>query len=191
MESPDIYQTLEELLPFLYGMWGLFLVLAGWMLIRARHLDPHPFLPLMVLVLTVHVGLKLTAVWFVLTFEVSDPISFPEYWESIMDPVVIRPLTIIFCGLSIHALIYAFSELRYSKQKEKLTPSTRALFHIILIMVGMTMWVHYRIFDEIILMQRRNFDRLPGKIEFDGYGLESSAGSPPDFKVQLYPDSLF
>jgi hypothetical protein len=161
------------------------------MLIRAKHIDPLPFLPLMVLVLAVNLGLRLTAVWFVMTFEVSDPISFPGYWDRIMDPVLLRQLTVIFCGLSCHALIYAFSELRHSKQKKNLTPSTRMIFHIILVMVGIAIWVHYRIFDETILRQRRNFNRLPGKIEFDGYGLEQPAGSPPDFKVILYPDSLY
>jgi len=179
MEIPDIYQTLQELLPFLYGMWILFFILTGWILFKAKTIDPLPFLPLVVLVSTVNLGLRISAIWFVMTFQISDPVSFPAYWAQITDPSVLRPLLMVFGGLSVHSGIYAFSELKLSKHRKTLTFSTRVLFHTVMIMVIISVWVHIKIFDQTILIQRRNYNRLPGTIEFDGYGLETPKGSLP------------
>ncbi len=155
--TPETFQQIIRELAFLYlGILAIALVVIFVLLFRARHLDPLPLLPLTGLICTSCVGTRITLIWFGLQYQTVNAFDFQFWWAEIMNPLVLKPLTTIICGLMFHCLIYAFAELRFSKKRKRLSPSTRIVFHGQLLIIFLSVLIHYKVFDYCILEQARS-----------------------------------
>ncbi len=135
--------------------------------------------------------LSISQTWFFMTFEIPSDNPFNAMRPNpAFDMAVWGPLGRIMGGLWVHYVVYAFAELRHSRKQEKLTASTRVVFHSTIVCMILALAMHVRVFDALALRglgKREAFQnqqplrvwdaKMPGRPLFDMWFAEDAVDS--------------